>query len=66
MMYVPRGFAHGFMTLADNTEVFYFSSEFYAPKLEKGIRYNDPKLKIKWPNKVKIISNRDLNFKNIF
>ena len=64
MMYVPRGFAHGFMTLADNTEVFYFSSEFYAPKLEKGIRYNDPKFNIEWPIKLIEISQKDAAWKN--
>ena len=61
MMYLPRGFAHGFMTLADNTEVFYFASEFYAPELEKGIRYDDPKFNIEWPADPTEISKKDTN-----
>ena len=42
MMYVPKGFAHGFLTLADDTEAFYFVDEFYSPELERGVRYDDP------------------------
>src|SRR4051794_35870853 len=41
MMYVPKGFAHAFLTLADDSEAFYFTDEFYAPELERGIRWND-------------------------
>src|SRR6185437_5217361 len=41
-MYVPKGFAHGFITLADNTEALYFVDEFYSPENERGLRYNDP------------------------
>ena len=43
MMYVPKGFAHGFITLADDTEAFYFVDEFYAPECERGVRWNDPR-----------------------
>ena len=43
MMYVPKGFAHGFITLAEDTEAFYFADEFYAPECERGVRWNDPK-----------------------
>jgi dTDP-4-dehydrorhamnose 3,5-epimerase len=64
MMYVPCGFAHGFMTLTDNTEVLYFSSEFYNPELEKGIRYDDPNFKINWPNKPTEISQKDANWQD--
>jgi len=64
MMYVPRGFAHGFMTLTENTEVFYFSSEFFTPQLEKGIRYDDPNFNIEWPIKPTEISQKDANWKN--
>ena len=45
MMYVPKGFAHGFITLADDTEAFYFVDEFYAPECERGIRWNDPEFR---------------------
>ena len=44
MLYVPEGFAHGFQTLADNTEVFYQISAFYAPEAGRGVRWNDPAL----------------------
>lgn len=59
MLYVPKGFAHGFLTLEDNTEVFYQMSEFYAPESAKGFRWNDPFFKIDWPADWQIISERD-------
>jgi dTDP-4-dehydrorhamnose 3,5-epimerase len=49
MLYVPRGFAHGFETLEDNTEVFYQMSEFYEPASSRGVRWNDPAFGIAWP-----------------
>ncbi len=61
MMYVPKGFAHGFLTLEDNTETFYFVDEFYSPERERGIRYNDPKFNIQWPAKPAVISDKDRN-----
>jgi dTDP-4-dehydrorhamnose 3,5-epimerase len=61
-LYIPQMFAHGFQTLEDGTEVFYQMSEFYAPKLATGIRYDDPKLGIKWPLPVASISDRDLSW----
>jgi dTDP-4-dehydrorhamnose 3,5-epimerase len=62
-LYIPGMFAHGFQTLEDGTEVFYQMSEFYAPKLSRGIRYDDPKLGVKWPLPVTSISEQDLNWK---
>lgn len=59
MMYVPKGFAHGFLTFTDNTELLYMVSEHYAPKLERGIRWNDPTFSIKWPEQPQVISERD-------
>ena len=59
MMYVPKGFAHGFVTLADNTEALYFVDEFYAPGLERGIRWNDARFGIKWPVEPATISDKD-------
>jgi dTDP-4-dehydrorhamnose 3,5-epimerase len=59
MMYVPKGFGHGFVTLEENTEAFYLVSEFYAPDQERGIRWNDPYLNIQWPIKPVIISEKD-------
>jgi dTDP-4-dehydrorhamnose 3,5-epimerase len=61
-LYIPEMFAHGFQTLEDGTEVFYQMSEFYAPKLARGIRYDDPKIGINWPLPVTSISDLDLNW----
>ena len=61
MMYVPRGFAHGFLTLEDDSEVIYFVSEFYSKDEERGIRWNDPRFKIEWPSEPVVISERDRN-----
>ncbi len=62
MIYIPEDFAHGFLTLEDNTEVFYQMSEFYAPECARGIRWNDPAFSIKWPVEVRVLSNRDQNY----
>ena len=59
MLYVPEGFAHGFLTLEDNTEVTYMVTEFYNPGAESGIRYNDPAFAITWPLQVQVISEKD-------
>lgn len=61
MMYVPEGFAHGFLTLEDDTEAFYLVSAFYTPEAERGVRWDDPKFNIQWPEKPKIISDKDQN-----
>jgi dTDP-4-dehydrorhamnose 3,5-epimerase len=63
-LYIPKGFAHGFMTMAENTEVFYFVTEFYSPEHERGIRYNDPKFGIRWPMEPAVISDKDRNLKD--
>ena len=62
MIYVPQGFAHGFQSLEDNTEVFYQMTEFYHPESAKGVRWDDPLLNIKWPIQDPIISERDEKF----
>jgi dTDP-4-dehydrorhamnose 3,5-epimerase len=62
MLYIPKGFAHGFITLEDKTEVTYQMSEFYTPGVGKGIRWNDPALAIDWPVDVKVISPKDKNW----
>lgn len=59
MLYVPEGFAHGFLTLADDTEVAYQMSEFYMPDHERAVRWNDPAFGIRWPAQVRAISSRD-------
>lgn len=59
MLYIPADFAHGFVTLEDNTEVDYLMSESYQPGTARGIRWNDPAFGIKWPIAVEEISERD-------
>jgi dTDP-4-dehydrorhamnose 3,5-epimerase len=59
VMYVPKGFAHGFITLADDTEAFYFVDEFYAPEYERGVRWNDPRFQLEWPIAPVVISDKD-------
>ena len=61
MMYVPKGFAHGFITLADDTEAFYFVDEFYAPELERGVRWDDPRFQLRWPIAPAVLSDKDAN-----
>jgi dTDP-4-dehydrorhamnose 3,5-epimerase len=62
MVYVPEGFAHGYLTLENDTHVAYHVTEFYTPGFEKGIRWNDPALNIQWPLQPQIISAKDKNF----
>jgi dTDP-4-dehydrorhamnose 3,5-epimerase len=59
MLYVPENFAHGFITLEDDTEILYLVSDFYSPECERGVRYNDPAFGIVWPVKVQVISSKD-------
>jgi dTDP-4-dehydrorhamnose 3,5-epimerase len=61
MVYVPEGFAHGFQTLQDETEVSYYISEFYSPERARGVRWNDPAFAIGWPIADPVISVRDQN-----
>jgi len=58
-LYVPECFAHGFQTLADDTEVTYHVSQFYTPAAERGIRFDDPAFGIRWPLEVNVISDKD-------
>lgn len=59
MMYVPRGFAHGLITLRDDTEALYLVSNFYAPEAERGVRWDDPRFGIEWPLAPTEISPKD-------
>ena len=59
MIYVPEGFAHGYLSLTDESEVVYQVSEFYTPGSEAGIRWDDPAFAIKWPIEPKVISDKD-------
>ncbi|HET9209533.1 MAG TPA: dTDP-4-dehydrorhamnose 3,5-epimerase, partial [Thermoanaerobaculia bacterium] len=59
-LYIPKGIAHGFQTLEDETEVFYQISEFYAPESACGYRWDDPTFAIPWPEPITVISQKDL------
>jgi dTDP-4-dehydrorhamnose 3,5-epimerase len=59
MLFVPKGFAHGFLTLTEDTEALYLVTEFYSPQHERGLRYNDPKLGIRWPFEPTVVSDKD-------
>jgi dTDP-4-dehydrorhamnose 3,5-epimerase len=58
-LYIPKGMAHGFQTLADGTEVSYQISEYYAPESARGYRWDDPAFAIPWPEPVTVISDKD-------
>tara|TARA_B100001063_G_scaffold84903_1_gene79103 strand:- start:340 stop:870 length:531 start_codon:yes stop_codon:yes gene_type:complete len=60
-LFVPKGFAHGFCSLEDNTILHYKCTKYRSAKSEVGILWNDPELKIKWPTKKVIISEKDKN-----
>jgi len=62
MLYIPEGCAHGFLTLRDDTEVFYQMSEFHYPESARGVRWNDPLFAISWPEPVQVISERDRTY----
>jgi|TARA_B110000495_G_C23011081_1_gene598028 dTDP-4-dehydrorhamnose 3,5-epimerase len=63
MLYVPDGFAHGFITLEDKTEVFYQLSEYFTPEYERGLRWDDDEFNILWPLEPIIMSEKDLAWK---
>lgn len=64
MLYIPEGCGHGFLTLKDETEVFYQMSEFYHPESARGVRWDDPAFQIVWPAEVQVISERDRTYPN--
>ena len=65
MLYIPEGFAHGYITLTKESEVFYQVSQFYSPKHERGVRWNDPVFGIDWPiDGDVVISEKDNNWPN--
>ena len=59
MIYIPEGFAHGFLTLTDNCEIIYHHSNYYTPEAEGGIKFDEPMIDINWPLAVNEISERD-------
>jgi len=63
MLYVPEGFAHGYQTLVDKSEIFYMVSEYYTPGSEGGLRWDDPRFGIEWPEEAhRLISDKDKNW----
>jgi len=62
MLFVPEGFAHGFLTLSDDSEVVYQMSSSYEPSAARGVRWNDPAFGIKWPESPAMVSSRDQSF----
>jgi dTDP-4-dehydrorhamnose 3,5-epimerase len=62
VLYVPAGFAHGFLTLAEDSVVQYHMSEYYHPGLGRGVRWNDPAFGIEWPSEPTVISERDASY----
>ena len=62
MFYIPDGFAHGFLTLEDNTEVLYQMSEFYYPESARGVRWDDPAFGVEWPAEPTAISDHDRSY----
>lgn len=59
MLYIPKGMAHGFLTLVEDAEVYYQMSEPYVAQADRGVRWDDPAFGIEWPAKVEVISERD-------
>jgi dTDP-4-dehydrorhamnose 3,5-epimerase len=59
MIYVPEGFAQGYITLADNTEMYYHTTAFFDPGSASGVRYDDPAFGVAWPAEVTVISEQD-------
>ena len=58
-LYVPEGCATGYLTLEDDSEIYYSTSEFYAPEAATGVRFDDPYFGIEWPRKARILSDND-------
>lgn len=62
MLYIPKSFAHGFLSLVDDTEICYYISEFHQPDFARGFRWNDPAFSIELPGPVQVILKRDANY----
>ncbi len=61
-VFIPSGFAHGFQALTDDVQLLYLHTTAWAPDREAGVRYNDPRLAIRWPQPVTLVSDRDLGY----
>ena len=64
-LYVPEDFAHGFLTLTGDVEIQYLVSQFYMPQAERGLRWNDPAVGIRWPREVTVISDKDARWPEV-
>ncbi len=64
-LWIPEGFAHGFLALRDATEFLYKATALYAPECEAGIAWNDPRLEVQWPMEVPLVSARDANWPSL-
>jgi dTDP-4-dehydrorhamnose 3,5-epimerase len=64
-LFVPKGFAHGFLTLADQTDVYYHMSEMFSPDAARGFRWDDPAFGIHWPAPPSVISERDATYPDV-
>lgn len=62
MLYIPEGFAHGFLTLSDGAEVFYQMTEVFSAEHARGVRWDDPAFGVEWPADVQVISERDRSY----
>lgn len=65
MLVIPKGLAHGFITKEDNTTVLYSHSAYYHPNAERGVRYDDPKISLKIPRKIEVISAKDQSYERL-
>lgn len=61
-LFIPAGFAHGFLTLVDDTDVFYHMGAYFVPAAARGVRYDDPYFAIEWPREPSVISDRDAQY----
>jgi dTDP-4-dehydrorhamnose 3,5-epimerase len=66
MLYVPKSFAHGFLTLCDNTQVFYQMTEYYHPEFAIGFRHDDPAFDIRLPYEITTISEKDKSYPDLY
>ena len=62
MVYICKGIAHGFLTLANNTELIYHHTQKYVKEADRGVRYDDPKVSLQLPTEISVVSDKDLNY----
>ncbi len=64
-LYVPEGFAHGFITLRDQTDVYYLMGKLFQGAVARGFRWNDPRIGITWPMEPRVIADRDRTYPDL-